>query len=339
MTRRAEQPGRGSPRARGGLNWKIAGWQPQNSQNSSFLLHEVVGAYVATSGQRRIGAYQLLNLIRAGHACEIWKVIRIGATDRLALKLLRRGPHYTREQIGFLKHEYLVGQRIEHPRIIRIEDFATSDDGCYLVMELYPHPNLKQQIQLGADRLAYLAERIIRDAAEALHYVHQQGWVHCDIKPDNFLVSDEGHVKLIDFSLAQRRKGRLGRLLSGRAKVQGTKSYMSPEQIRGQAIDAWSDMYSFGCVVHELLGGKVPFTGVNANDLLTKHLRSRPPTLESVNQNITREFSDLVGRMIAKDPARRPESMQALLDELDRTTIFRRRPVPPESTPPVADRR
>jgi serine/threonine protein kinase len=150
------------------------------------------------------------------------------------------------------------------------------------------------------------------------------------VKPDNFLVDDDGATKLIDFNLAIRRQGLLKRLLPGRNKVQGTMSYMSPEQIRGLPVDARADVYSFGCMLHEMVAGKPPYTGVSVHDLLTKHLRSQPPSLEPLDGNVHTSFAKLVQRMIAKDPAQRPESMEALLDELLMAPIFRERPKPPK---------
>jgi len=284
---------------------------------------------VALSTQLRVGPYRIISLIRAGHACEIWKAQRGGNDARWAMKLLRRGPHFVRAEITFLKHEFAVGRRLDHASIIQVHDFGMTDAGAFLVMELYPFPNLKQRINAGLVGIAPLARMIVREAASALGYLHGQGWIHCDVKPDNFLVSDDGHVKLIDFSLAQRRKGKLGRLFSGRSKVQGTKSYMSPEQIRGKAVDARSDIYCLGCVLHEMTTGKVPFTGVSANDLLRKHLKSKPTPITAINRDVDPAFAELVGRMMAKDPGRRPASMRAFLDELGDRPIFRRRPAPP----------
>ncbi|MFV2066375.1 MAG: serine/threonine-protein kinase [Pirellulales bacterium] len=285
---------------------------------------------MAIPTQQRVGPYRLVGLIRAGHACEIWKVQRGGSDARWAMKLLRRGAHFVRAEVALLKHEFSVGRALEHASVIRVHDFDATDAGAYLVMDLYPFPNLKQRINEGVVGIAPLAATIVREAAGSLDYLHQQGWIHCDVKPDNFLVSDEGHVKLIDFSLAQRRKGKLGRLFSGRMKVQGTKSYMSPEQIRGQSVDERSDVYCFGCVLHEIATGKVPFTGVSANDLLTKHLKSKPGSITAISPDVDPAFAQLVGRMMAKDPERRPGTMQAFLEELGSSPIFRRRPAPPE---------
>jgi serine/threonine protein kinase len=172
-------------------------------------------------------------------------------------------------------------------------------------------------------------ERIIREAAEGLSYLHKQGWIHRDVKPDNFLVDPDGHIRLIDFNLAQRRKGALARMLGGKSKIQGTMSYMSPEQIRGQAIDERTDIYSFGCMLYELAGGRFPFTGVSSNELLNKHLKSKAPPVTAANNNLTTPFADLLAWMIEKKPQDRPDTMDDVLISLRAMRIFRRQPIPP----------
>jgi serine/threonine protein kinase len=152
--------------------------------------------------------------------------------------------------------------------------------------------------------------------------------VHRDVKPDNFLVGENGEVKLIDFALAVRRKKGLARLFSTRSKVQGTRSYMSPEQIRGQPLDERADIYSYGCVAYELLGGKPPYTGTSTNELLNKHLRAAIPPAQASNRNVTDEFAALMKSMLAKKPEDRPQSMDDVLTELRVTPLFK---VPPAS--------
>ena len=184
-------------------------------------------------------------------------------------------------------------------------------------------------LRLGIETFAYMAPMIITSAALGLQYLHEQGWVHRDIKPDNFLVTEDGHVKLIDFALAQRIKTGLSRLFAGRTKVQGTRSYMAPEQIRGKALDARTDIYSFGCLLYELLSGRLPFTGISPEDLLRKHLTAAVPALMSANKNVTPDFNDLVAQMMAKDPAQRPRSMDDFLRHFQSIRVFRSLPKPP----------
>ena len=228
-----------------------------------------------------------MNLIRAGKTCEVWEVMNDSKGERLAIKLLAVEASKNRDEVAFLKHEGQVGRGLVHPQVIKIYDFYSDRDNVYLAMELFAAPNLKQVIHLGVEEIAAIVPSASSSKpAEGLAYFHSQGWIHRDVKPDNFLMNSQGDVKLIDFALATRRKGSLARLFSTKTKIQGTRSYMSPEQIRGQALDERADIYSFGCMIHELLGGKPPFTGATTSELLNKHLRSprrrcKPPTATS----------------------------------------------------------
>ena len=146
------------------------------------------------------------------------------------------------------------------------------------------------------------------------------------------LVSDDREVKLIDFNLAQRTAGILGKLF-GKSKVQGTQSYISPEQIRGKPLDARADIYSFGCVVYELIHGKPPFTASSSNELLNKHIRTKPPSLLVSNSNIEPRFAELVQQMMCKDPAGRPDSLNEFVELLSSMRVFRVPPAIPELDP------
>ena len=277
-------------------------------------------------GQDYVGSFRLLNKIREGKSCEVWEVMNDLKGERLAMKLLSGEAAHNRDEVAFLKHESQVGKGFEHPRVIKLYDFGTDHDSGYMSMELFAAPNLKQWINQGVESLAPLASECIRKAAEGLSYFHGQGWIHRDIKPDNYLMSSKGDVKLIDFALAVRRKTGLARMFAMKTKIQGTRSYLSPEQLRGQPLDERADIYSFGCMVFELLSGKPPYTGVSTNDLLTKHLRSPIPPLQASNRNVTDEFTQLVKRTLAKKPEERPATMTDFLSEMATLRVFK---VPP----------
>jgi serine/threonine protein kinase len=182
----------------------------------------------------------------------------------------------------------------------------------------------------GAEELAPHVVKVITHASEGLAYFHKQGWIHRDIKPDNYLMKPNGDTKLIDFALAvKRRPAFWPRLPAKYHPVQGTRSYMSPEQIRGQRLDERADIYSFGCMLFELLAGKPPFTGESTQDLLNKHLRSAAPPVQAFNRNVTEQFGNLIRRLLSKLPQDRPKTMDDFLAEFRGTKVFVRDPPRP----------
>jgi serine/threonine-protein kinase len=290
---------------------------------------------VSSGGQQYLGPYRLLRIIKTGKNSQVWAAINDQDQSRLAVKLLLEEFRRNREHVAFMKNEFMVGRTLRHERVIRIDDYAVSHKIPYLVMEFFPYPNMKEVIQqrvegeLMLDQVAFLLPTLIERAAEGVEYINSKGWVHRDIKPDNFLINLEGDVKLIDFALATRAKSGVAKLMARKGKIQGTRSYMSPEQILGKPLDQRSDVYNFGCTVFQLATGRLPFTGVTSNDLLTKHLRSAPPLAEAYNRNLTPEFSELLLTMMAKRPKSRPPDMSAFLKTFRSIRMFKKAPARP----------
>lgn len=270
-----------------------------------------------------------MRLIRVGNTCQVWEAAKTDETTRYALKVLREDLRKDRGELAALRNEYEVGGKLKHPNIIKIYEYNKEGVTPYVVLELFEYPNLKLLLRQGHQVLAYLVPKIIEQGAEALFYLHGEGWVHRDVKPDNFLVNEEGHLKLIDFAISLRIKKGLSALFSFGGKIQGTRSYMSPEQIRGKPLDERADLYSYGCVVFELLTGKPPYTGTTADDLLNRHLSAPIPSLVAANENVTPEMANLVRRAMAKRREDRHRSMYDFLMELRAVRIFKISPKPP----------
>jgi serine/threonine protein kinase len=277
-----------------------------------------------------IGPFRLLNVVHTGQNCHIWQAYDDANQRIVSIKTLLERYRAEREQIRFLRWEYTVAQTIKNPLILDIFLFEIDRGIPYLAAEWFSAPNLKQRINAGIEKIASLLPVIVQGAAEALAYFHRMGWVHRDIKPDNFLVNDKGEIKLIDFALARKQTSGILKLFTVRGKVQGTRSYMAPEQIRGSPPKPRADIYSFGCVLHEIFAGKPPFTGISSDDLLTKHLRTPPPPLEAANSNVTTEFAQLVRKCMSKNPSARPETMEDFINELRMLRIFKIPPKLPE---------
>lgn len=246
------------------------------------------------------------------------------ANERVALKALHGDYCKDKSEVAALKHEYNVGSSIDHRNIIDIYDYDVVRGVPFIVMEYFNGPNVKQQLRQAPELVLAHLDAILKASLQALDELHNMGWVHRDVKPDNFLLNGEGELRLIDFSIAEKIKRGLGKLLSGKSKVQGTMSYIPPEQIRGETVDGRADIYSLGCTFFEMVGGKLPYTGTSGNELLNKHLKAPTPSLVSINVNVTAEFAKLVARMMAKRPDARPASMADIEEELDAIRVFRR---------------
>ncbi|MEX0687382.1 MAG: serine/threonine-protein kinase [Pirellulales bacterium] len=274
----------------------------------------------------RLGSLTLVQQLGLGKHCQVWEATT-KAGDRVAVKVIVPEMASDAGQRKLLEHELKVATSLAHPTVIRIDRLSEEGGLPHLVMELFPHPNLKKQIQAGVGQLVPRLQRIVTELGLALDHAHARGWVHRDVKPENVLAAPDGQVKLIDLAIAARASGMLGRLLGGKTPPQGSPSYMSPEQIRGQALDARSDIYSYGCVIFELLACRPPYTSSDTNDLLNKHVSAAVPAVDTVNRNATADATKLLRQMLAKKPADRPSSMQEVLGRLrairlvERTTV------------------
>ncbi len=283
-----------------------------------------------TKSRDYIGPYRLTRLIRQGSTCDVWEAIETDTQQRWALKFLNNRFRDDKAELASLKFEYTVAKDLNSPRVVRVKEFRIENGLAVLVMELFSERNMKQALQKGPESIAYMLDKIVEQAAEGLYYLHTKGWIHRDVKPDNFLVARDGETKLIDFTIAEKKKTGLGKLFhrAGRT-TQGTRSYMAPEQIQGKLCDERTDVYSFGCVLYEAVTGKPPYTGNSPSDLLNKHLTASIPSPIVHNDNVTPEFAALVKRMMSKQPSQRIDSMWEFLKVYRTTQVFKKRPKPP----------
>jgi serine/threonine-protein kinase len=234
-------------------------------------------------------------------------------------------PENTRspEHRKILFHEAQVGQRLSHPNIIKIISVVNDRDNPHFIMEFFPAGSVK--LRIVRKQTDFLRERtldILKQAATALAYMHAHGWVHRDVKPDNILANSAGEVRLIDFGLAARISKRRW-FRRSRGRTVGTRSYMSPEQIRGAPLDGRADIYSFGVSAYEMVTGRPPFRGMTAQELLNKHVTEKPVSPQVHNPDVTDEFAALVLRMLAKKREERPKDFHEVLMQLRTMRVFK----------------
>ncbi|MCI0458895.1 MAG: serine/threonine protein kinase [Gemmataceae bacterium] len=278
-----------------------------------------------------IGGYRLANLMMTGQTSQVWEVVEVSSHRHFAMKLLLPEKAREPEHRRMLIHEAEVGQKLAHPNIIRIISVSKSGANPYFVMEFFPAGSLKVRlVRKQTDFIKERAHSIFRQTATGLAYMNSKGYIHRDIKPDNILVNSAGELRIIDFALAQRiqKPSFFSRFFKRKGKVQGTRSYMSPEQIRGEYLDARADIYSFGVSAYELVAGRVPFRAASNQELLTKHIVEKPPSPQTFNPEVTDEFTALILRMLSKKREERPRDFTEICTALRTTRIFKGDPPP-----------
>ena len=254
--------------------------------------------------------YEVLGTIGVGATSRVDKA-RDTLIDRIvALKTFGHGFGSGELQKQFLREAQIVG-RLSHPNIVGLYDIGTNDDGAaFLVLEYVDGKTLEGILSEGPlqlDRVALWAG----DLATALGRAHRAGVIHGDVKPANILVTKDGDVKLGDFGIA-----RFATQVSGTGKLMGTPAYLSPEQIQGKPQDVRSDLFSMGIILYEMATGMRPFNGTSVSAVCAQIISIDPPPPSQHREEISPEFDRIVMRCLAKDPANRYPSAEALASSL-----------------------
>ncbi len=278
--------------------------------------------------QNQIDQYQLVNCISTGNLTQIWEVKHIANLQQYAMKLLLPEHLKDKTHVAELKNEAAIAKQLEHPNIVRIMEVSIGRDNAYFIMEYFRGGSLKGLIRGDHASIQGRAKKIMEACAQTFAFIHDKGWVHKDIKPDNILVTKSGDVRVIDFSLASKPTGMLSALLTIKSNVviQGTRTYLAPELIQRLPLTFSADIYSLGILFYEILTGRAPFIMSNPNDLLMAHVREKAERPSGYNTNLTPELDQFIYKMIAKKPKERFASMHEVAAALKNLTIFKQEP-------------
>ncbi len=262
-----------------------------------------------------LGEYELLGELGAGGIGKVYKA-RHRISQRLeALKVLQQDQLGTPEMVERFVREIRVLASLSHPNIAALHTAFRHEDRLVMVMEYVEGEALSEQLAAGRVTIAQGVE-YIRQVLRALVYAHERGIIHRDIKPSNIIILSDlsPTAKLLDFGLAVS-----GRDLSLTASgtIMGSLYYMSPEQVRGERVDARSDLYSLGVTFYEIVSGHRPFDGRSQYEILDGHLRQQPVPPTDLNPNVPVRLAGLILRALVKDAGARFQSAGEFLRALE----------------------
>lgn len=254
--------------------------------------------------------YRLLAVVASGGMATVYKAQDTLLSRIVAVKTLR--DRYAQDPIFVqrFREEAQAAANLNHPNIVTIydvgKDMINGVPRHYIVMEYVEGQDLKQAIRersLTASPFGIAeAVDIARQVAEGVGFAHRRGLVHCDLKPQNVILTPEGRAKVTDFGIARAYTSMVAEKSE---TVWGTPQYYAPEQATGNSPTPASDVYSIGVVLYEMLAGRLPFDGKDARELARQHLNVEPAELTSLNPNVPLQLEAIVRRVLSKDPANR----------------------------------
>jgi eukaryotic-like serine/threonine-protein kinase len=280
--------------------------------------------------------YEIGGVLGRGGMAEVHRGRDLRLGREVAVKVLRsdlaRDPSF---QVRF-RREAQASASLNHPAIVAVydtgEDRTTTGATPYIVMEYVEGETLRDVLRREGWLSPERAMSLSADICGALDFSHRNGIVHRDVKPGNVMITPQGTVKVMDFGIA-RAVSDSAATMTSTAAVIGTAQYLSPEQARGESVDARSDVYSLGCMLYELVTGAPPFTGDSPVAVAYQHVREDPKLPSSINPAIPPELDAILLKAMSKNPANRYQSAAEMRNDLLRALAGQR----VEATPVMGD--
>ncbi len=285
--------------------------------------------------------YTILERIGGGGMADVYRAHDKLLDRSVAVKVLRSQFTDDEEFVSRFRREAQAAAKLSHPNIVNIYDVGLDDQAYYIIMEYISGETLKDKIDREAPLPVETAVRIAIEIAEALEHAHQNNIVHCDIKPHNIMVTRSGRIKVTDFGIA---RAVTSSTMTNSGTIIGSVHYFSPEQAKGTAVGAKSDIYSLGVVLYEMLTGQVPFTGESPISIALKHLQEEPKPPRELNSEIPPLIEAIVVKAMHKDPAARFSDIGEMIADFrmaqnylrdDRTRRLSHTDFPTQILPPI----
>ncbi|HMJ25048.1 MAG TPA: serine/threonine-protein kinase, partial [Pyrinomonadaceae bacterium] len=295
--------------------------QPAFTLGARLLAHDSIDSIESLSG-KTLAAYTIIRHLGSGGMGNVFLAEDPRLERLVALKLLPASLTGNSESVLRFQQEARAASAISHPHIAHIYEFGEVDDSCYLTMEYVEGKTVRELVNEKAIDFRQALD-IALQVGQALQAAHEAGVVHRDIKPENIMVRHDGYVKVLDFGLAklipaQKETGRRrsGSFDTSPGLIMGTTAYMSPEQVRGELVDARTDVWSWGVLLYEMILGQAPFKGRTSSDVIAAVLKTEPEALLSTNSDIRSGLKPIFRKALAKEAEDRYASIQEAIDDL-----------------------
>lgn len=265
-------------------------------------------------GKTLDGRYEMLSVLGIGGMAVVYKAFDHKLKRNVAIKVLRDDVAMDGDSRRRFRTEYQAVGKLSHPNIRAVYDVVSTGDTEYIVMEYVDGINLKQYLKKKGSLSWRETLHFSTQIAKALSHAHSKGIIHMDIKPQNIILPKDGTAKVADFGIAQLEEAEQD---GSAEEAVGSIHYISPEQARGEAVDARSDIYSLGVVMYEMLTGQLPFDGETVSEVAMKHFTVIPDAPTAINPDIPPELEEITLKAMQPDPNDRYSTADEMLADLE----------------------
>jgi eukaryotic-like serine/threonine-protein kinase len=282
----------------------------------------IIHTHLALAPGTRLGSYEIVSALGAGGMGEVYRARDAALRRDVAVKVLPVAFAHDEERLRRFAQEAQAAAALNHPNILAIFQVGQHDEAPFIVSELLAGETLRDRLREGALPVRKAVDYAVQ-TARGLAAAHEKGIIHRDLKPENIFITDDGRAKILDFGIAKlvaaedAADGATVSAQTASGTVLGTIGYMSPEQVRGQAVDTRADIFSFGAILYEMLSGRGPFKKDTAPDTITAVLREDPPELAAAERGFPPALERIVKRCLEKNPPERFQSARDLAFALE----------------------
>lgn len=260
------------------------------------------------------GRYLIIEEAGRGGMGVVYKAQDTKLEERIALKVLAPEIAAEPHSLERFRRELTSARRVTHANVVRVHDFGESDGTAFLTMEYAPGQTLRAVLNMAGRLDPRTSVGYARQACAGLAEAHRAGIIHRDLKPQNLMIDERHRLRIMDFGIARPMAGG-GPTREG--SMVGTPAYMAPEQVEGRDVDSRTDLYALGVILFEMTTGRLPFEAESEGALARRRLMSAPPSPASINPALPAALDGLILRCLARDPAGRPASAEAMDAELE----------------------